>query len=154
MNIFEKLKKDIIDTVEQNKKNLNIKLNDNYKGVVVETPPKEIKYDLSCNIALVLAKKNNLNPINLAEKIKSLLKGNTNNFDRLEILKPGFINIKLSNQAIKKAILDIYNKKESYGSYKNHKKNIILNLYQLIQLALFMWGIVEVQYLEMFYLIC
>ena len=57
MNIFEKLKKDIIDTVEQNKKNLNIKLNDNYKGVVVETPPKEIKYDLSCNIALVLAKK-------------------------------------------------------------------------------------------------
>ncbi len=122
MNIFEKLKKDIIDTVEQNKKNLNIKLNDNYKGVVVETPPKEIKYDLSCNIALVLAKKNNLNPINLAEKIKSLLKGNTNNFDRLEILKPGFINIKLSNQAIKKAILDIYNKKESYGSYKNHKK--------------------------------
>ena len=43
------------------------------KGVNLENPPDKINYDLSSNVALILAKKNNIKPFDIAERIKKVL---------------------------------------------------------------------------------
>ena len=69
MNIFENYKNEIISLVEKNKSSLNVTSTNNYENIVVETPPD--KFDSSStNICLILGKKNNINPKNLAEEIK------------------------------------------------------------------------------------
>ena len=40
----------------------------------MENPPDKFDFDLSTNICMVLAKKNNLNPVDLSQKIKKLIK--------------------------------------------------------------------------------
>ena len=121
MNIFDKYRKLIIEIVESNKKKLNIKNTDNYKGVTVETPPVKFNYDLSCNISLVLAKTNNLNPNTLAKELGNLFEKNLDGIEKIETLGPGFINIKLTNLSIQKIIQEIYRNKESYGSSQSNK---------------------------------
>ena len=66
--------------------------------------------DFSSNIALVLAKKLQISPLQLAEKIKSTIDCSSENskLEKIEIAKPGFINfflkksfgIQLSNQIL------------------------------------------------------
>ena len=58
MNIFEIYKKKILDLVIVNCETLNIDPKVNFDGIVIEIPPHEFNFDLSSNIALVLAKKN------------------------------------------------------------------------------------------------
>ena len=58
MNILDQYKNKIQDLVIGNIKNLNIEKKIKFEGVVVEIPPQEFNFDLSSNIALVLAKKN------------------------------------------------------------------------------------------------
>ena len=118
MNIFDKYRKLIIEIVESNKKKLNIKNTDNYKGVTVETPPVKFNYDLSCNISLVLAKTNNLNPNTLAKELGNLFEKNLDGIEKIETRGPGFINIKLTNLSIQKIIQEIYRNKESYGTQR------------------------------------
>ena len=122
MNIFDKYRKLIIEIVESNKKKFNIKYTDDYKGVTVETPPIKFNYDLSCNISLVLAKSNNLNPNFLAKELGSLLKKNLDGIKKIEIFGPGFINIKLTDLSIQEIIQEIFRKKESFGCYQSNKK--------------------------------
>ena len=43
------------------------------KSITVELPPKNQKADISCNAAMVLAKVNNISPVELAESIKKNL---------------------------------------------------------------------------------
>ena len=57
MNIFETYLKKIQNLITINCKVLNIEPDINMDGIVVETPPLEFNFDLSTNIALVLAKK-------------------------------------------------------------------------------------------------
>ena len=40
-----------------------IDLPDNLKGLIVELPPKEHKGDMSCNVAMILAKFNKKTPL-------------------------------------------------------------------------------------------
>ena len=62
MNIFEEYLKIISNLIHKNQKNLKIINLNEFKGVIVEIPPSEFNYDLSCNICLVLGKINKLNP--------------------------------------------------------------------------------------------
>ena len=57
MNIFEKYLKDIKEIINSNFKSLKLNISSNFDGIVFETPPSEFEFDLSSNIALVLAKK-------------------------------------------------------------------------------------------------
>ena len=45
---------------------------DDLKGVNLEIPPDQFDFDLSCNIAMVLGKKNKINPKTLALKLKDI----------------------------------------------------------------------------------
>jgi arginyl-tRNA synthetase len=59
-------------------------------------PPLEFNFDLSSNIALVLAKKIKQSPIKLANLIKDLLLKDLNDFSEIVIAGPGFINFRFN----------------------------------------------------------
>ena len=82
MNIFEEYIKKITDLISKNKQSLNLDNLNDFKGVVVESPPAEFNYDLSCNAGLVLGKINKVNPIELANKIKDLIIKNLKDFEK------------------------------------------------------------------------
>ncbi len=58
MNIFEDYLEKIKKVVLNKHKELNIEDSSNLNGVVVEVPPIDFDYDLSSNIAMILAKVN------------------------------------------------------------------------------------------------
>ena len=120
MNIFDKYKKKIQDLVIANCKNFNIDPKEKFEGVVVEVPPLEFNFDLSSNIALVLAKKIKQSPIKLANLIKDLLLKDVNDFSEIVIAGPGFINFRFNIETYQKLILEILKSNNNYGS--NSKK--------------------------------
>ena len=81
MNIFEKYKKIIINIIEKNRDVLLIQNKFSYDGVIVESPPDEFDFDLSCNICMVLGKKNKINPKDLAIKLKNILINSSKDFE-------------------------------------------------------------------------
>ena len=118
MNIYELYLGKIKILVKKNQKSLELKNLDNFKSVNMENPPEKFDFDLSTNICMVLAKKNDLNPIKLSQKIKSLFKKNLTDFDNVEIAGPGFLNISLSRKAIIANINRIFEENQKYGSKK------------------------------------
>ncbi len=125
MNIFDIYSVKIVDLIKKNKKLLQIKDFNNFKGVTVENPPEEFDFDLSCNICLILAKNNNLNPKELASNFKNIILKEFQDISKIEVAGPGFLNIKLSNEAIQDLIKKIFKKKKTYGaSFKKKKYNI------------------------------
>ena len=121
MNIFEYYLSKINKLVISHKEVLKLKNLDNLKSVNLEVPPEKFNFDLSCNIALVLAKSNKLNPQNLSIELKNLFKKEIKNFDKIEIAGPGFINIKLSKVAIIENINSILKNSNLYGSNKSNE---------------------------------
>ena len=125
MNIFENYLSKIINIVESNKDLLGLENSRNLNNINLEVPPEHFNFDLSTNISLVLAKKNNLNPMDLANKIKDLLLAKIDEFHKIEIARPGFLNIKFSKKGIVKNINNIFQNRESYGSKKSKETFII-----------------------------
>ena len=121
MNIFEYYLSKINKLVISHKELLKLKNLDNLRSVNLEVPPEKFNFDLSCNIALVLAKSNKLNPQNLSIELKNLFKKEIKNFDKIEIAGPGFINIKLSKVAIIENINSILKNGKLYGSNKSNE---------------------------------
>ena len=94
-------------------------------GVTVEVPPLEFNFDLSSNIALVLAKKTKQSPVKLAESIRKIIELNLEDFSAIEVAGPGFINFRFSPKTYQKLILGILKSENEYGSnQKKEKYNI------------------------------
>ena len=121
MNIFEYYLSEINKLVVNYKNDLQLKNTDNLKNVNLEVPPEQFDFDLSCNIALVLAKSNKLNPKSLAMSFKKLFESKIKNFVKIEIAGPGFLNIKLSNLALINIINLILNNNQKYGSVNSNE---------------------------------
>ena len=119
MNIFEYHLSEIRKITLSEKDSLQLKNVDNLKGVNLEIPPEQFNFDLSCNIAMVLGKKNKINPKTLALKLKDIFLAKMNNFSEIDIAGPGFLNIKLSKFALLNNIKTILNSNEYYGSNKS-----------------------------------
>ena len=120
MNIFDIYLQTLQNLIINNCKTLNIESNINMEGVLIETPPLEFNFDLSTNIALVLAKKTKQSPVKLAESIKEVILKNLEDFSTIEVAGPGFINFRFSSIVYQKLILNILKTKDKYGS--NNKK--------------------------------
>ena len=116
MNIFELYLKKIQDLIIKNSNILEIESNISFSGSVVELPPQEFNFDLSTNIALVLAKKTKQSPVKLAETFRKLLLENLNDFSEINIAGPGFINFKFSKKMYQKLIISILETGQRYGS--------------------------------------
>ncbi len=121
MNIFEEYINKITALLQKNHKLLELNNLNNFKGIVVESPPVEFNFDLSCNAALVLGKNNKINPKELADKIKNLILNELKDFEKIEIAGPGFLNLKLTNNSLVLNINKILANKETYG--KRESKN-------------------------------
>ena len=122
MNIFEYYLSKINNLVISHKQELKLNNLNNLKSINLEVPPEHFNFDLSCNISLVLAKSNQLNPLNLAKQLKFFFMNNIKDFKDIEIAGPGFLNIKLSKAAIINNINSILKSNELYGSSKSNEK--------------------------------
>ena len=122
MNVFEEYINKITALILKNKKILKLDNLNNFKGIVVESPPAEFNFDLSCNAGLVLGKINKINPKELANKIKDLILKDLKDFEKIEIAGPGFLNLKLTNKSLISNINQILENRKSYGK-KNSNNN-------------------------------
>ena len=121
MNIFEHHLSEIKKLIISEKDSLKLKDVDDLHGVNLEVPPEQFNFDLSCNIAMVLGKKNKINPKILALKIKDIFLNKINNFSEIDIAGPGFLNIKLSRDGFAININNILENRDTYGSKKSNK---------------------------------
>ncbi len=119
MNIFEYHLSEIKKIIFSEKDFLKLQDIDNLKGVNLEIPPEKFNFDLSCNIAMILGKKNKINSKTLALKLKDIFLNKINNFSEIDIAGPGFLNIKLSKSALLSNIKAILNNNKVYGSDKS-----------------------------------
>ena len=122
MNIFEtyqdKIKNLILDINKQGK----IEISDNLDSIGVDLPPSQFKAHISTNVAMVLSKINKSNPIDLAKKIEFELLKIDKDIEKIEIVKPGFINITFKNTFWNKFIQNVINQKLEYGTNLIAKK--------------------------------
>ena len=81
--------------------------------IVVEIPNDESHGDYSSNIAMDLASKLKKNPMDIAQDIVDSIKEDID-IERVEILKPGFINFFLSNRYLLTEASKIVDRKEDY----------------------------------------
>ena len=72
MNIFEHHLSEIRKIILSERVSLKLEEIDNLKGINLEIPPEQFNFDLSCNVAMVLGKKNKLDPKTLALKLKDI----------------------------------------------------------------------------------
>ncbi len=78
---------------------------------VVEKPKDDANGDLSTNICLLLSKILNDNPISIANKLSQKLSGN-NEFDKVTVAKPGFINFLVNNSLLYDFLKETLSSKE------------------------------------------
>ena len=67
MNIFEEYKNKLILIIKKAEENKLLILPENLDGVNVDSTPPKIDFDISTNVAMVLAKPNNKSPNDLAQ---------------------------------------------------------------------------------------
>ncbi len=122
MNIFElyldKIKSAII---ELNKKDELI-IPETFNGINAEIPPSKFDSDISTNVGMVLSKLNKKSPLYLAEKISSFLKDSDPLIQTIEVVKPGFINIKFKPIFWSNFIESIIVNSKSFGVNEKEKK--------------------------------
>ena len=114
MNIKEELKK----LVESALKKLGYET-----SVVIEIPKDPTHGGFSSNVAMRLSGQLKKSPIDIAEEIVEKLE-DSNLVDEVEVMKPGFINFKLSASIYKRVISEIKEQKDSFGKsdkFKNEK---------------------------------
>ena len=121
MNLFTLYLKEIKTKLIDKKNNFNLNNKSDLSQIIVENPPEKFDFDLSSNAAMVIAKITNSNPREIAKKLSEILLNEVKDFSIIDIAGPGFLNIKLSNQAWVKTINSIY-KNKRFGSTNQKKK--------------------------------
>lgn len=111
----EKILNEIIKAIESS--DVNVQL---------ERPKIKEHGDISCNIAMVLAKEQKRNPLDIANELTNKLKKNTDLITRIEIAKPGFINFVVSDSALCESLAEALKANESFGIAKQKTREKIL----------------------------
>ena len=108
-----------MDYLKSLEKKKIIDLPDNLKSLIVELPPKEHKADMSCNVAMILAKFNQKTPLDLANILKKNFLENFKEFEKIDVAKPGFLNINFKIDFWKNHLFKIIQSDANYGSNRN-----------------------------------
>ena len=122
MNLFSEYQKKMFNSLKILEKKKVIQIPSNLKSFTVELPPKNQKADISCNVAMILAKANNSSPIKLAKILRIHFLSNFKEFKSIEIAKPGFLNIYFHISFWKKYLTRVIELNSRYGSNKTFKK--------------------------------
>jgi len=126
MNIFEIYTKKIKDLILTLNKEGLIQIPEDLNSINVDIPPEQFDSDISTNVAMILSKINKINPIELAKKIENNLIKNDSNIDKIDVVKPGFINIKFKPIFWNDFLKEIINNYKKFGINTNEVKKSYL----------------------------
>lgn len=99
----------------------------------VDYPPNDNMGDYSCNIAMVLAKRLKKSPLDIGQELSQALnrlsaKSAKRLFEKIEVVKPGFINFHLSPEFLSTQLEIILSEGENFGRGTEGKgENIVLD---------------------------
>ncbi len=122
MNIFEHYLDKIKSTIGDLSKQGELIVPETFNGINAEIPPAKFDCDISTNVAMVLSKINKKSPLDLAEKISSSLKNNDSLIQAIDVVKPGFINIKFKPIFWSNFIESVISNSKTFGINKKEKK--------------------------------
>ena len=122
MNIFEHYLDKIKSTISDLSKKGELIVPDTFNGINAEIPPAKFDCDISTNVAMVLSKINKKSPLDIAEKISSSLKNNDSLIQAIDVVKPGFINIKFKPIFWSNYVESIISNSKTFGINEKEKK--------------------------------
>ena len=122
MNIFEHYLDKIKSTIGDLSKQGELIVPETFNGINAEIPPAKFDCDISTNVAMVLSKINKKSPLDLAEKISLSLKNNDSLIQAIDVVKPGFINIKFKPIFWSNFIESIILNSKTFGINEKEKK--------------------------------
>ncbi|MBT3356665.1 arginine--tRNA ligase [bacterium] len=123
-----KLQKLIFEIVNKIYDNLEISQDE----IEINHPPEGFG-DFSCNIGMQLASKLKRGPFEITQEIEGEIKKTkfANDFERIEAVKPGFLNLSMTEEAVSKEFLQINEVGEKYGfSEKGAGKKVMIEFGQ------------------------
>ena len=126
MNIFENYKQKILSIINDACSKGIILLPENLSGINVDSTPKSVDFDISTNVAMILAKPNSKSPLDISKNIIELIKNSDPEIDLIEFAKPGFINIKFTNKFWSEFSKNVIENEEKYGSNQLKGKKILV----------------------------
>ena len=126
MNIFENYKQKILSIINDACSKGIILLPENLSGINVDSTPKSVDFDISTNVAMILAKPNSKSPLDISKNIIELIKNSDPEIDLIEFAKPGFINIKFTNKFWSEFSKNVIENEEKYGSSQSKGKKILV----------------------------
>ncbi|OGX33605.1 MAG: arginine--tRNA ligase [Omnitrophica WOR_2 bacterium RIFCSPHIGHO2_01_FULL_48_9] len=121
----EQLKEVVVQSLRESHKSLK-----EFPPVILEIPNDKKHGEFSCNIALQLAKPLKQPPLDLAAQLVTSIQKNIKaspinaNVQKIDVVRPGFINFHLSPQALYGTLSDVLAQGENYGraSFGKNKK--------------------------------
>ena len=122
MNLFLDYQIRFIECLNSLKVDNKIILPESFKSLKTEKPPKNQKSDLSFNAAMILSKVNKKSPNEIGKILKDSFLKTFPEFESVEVVKPGFLNITFKKIFWNKYILKIINKNDKFGSGDVTKK--------------------------------
>jgi len=90
-------------------------LNGTNSNVQVEKPKLKEHGDIATNVAMVLAKELKKNPFEIANDIKAKIENLKGLISKVEVAKPGFINIVVDNLALAESLIEVHSQKDKFG---------------------------------------
>ena len=121
MNIFENYLNKIKEILINESSNKKILLPENLDSINVEIPPSKFNCDLSTNAAMVLSKINKMSPQQIGEQLKILML-KIDGVENVTFVKPGFLNLNLSNNYWNFFLKDLLKNQNEYGINKSEVK--------------------------------
>ncbi len=119
-----KLIENSIKSLQKKKRLPEFKISD----ILIEHPEQKTHGDYATNVALEIAKIAKKNPIEIAGLIESgIQKQKSELFEKIEVVKPGFINFFLSREYLQEQVDKILKEKEKFGQLdvgKNKKVQV------------------------------
>ena len=122
MNLFLNYHEKFLNYLEKLEKNKIINLPESINNLTVELPPKNNEGSISCNAAMILAKFNQKSPMEIAVILKKHFLENFKEFEKIDIAKPGFLNINFTIDFWRDFISKIIELDKNYGSSKRSRK--------------------------------
>jgi len=122
MNLFLNYHEKFLNYLKKLEKNKIINLPKSINNLTVELPPKNNEGSISCNAAMILARFNQKSPMEIADILKKYFLKNFKEFEKIDIAKPGFLNINFTIDFWRDFISKIIKLDKNYGSSKRFRK--------------------------------
>lgn len=111
---------------EKIKKEIEKALNGSNKSFSLERPKIKEHGDVATNIAMMLSKELKKNPLDIANEIKEKINVDGSLISKIEVAKPGFINIVVSGNALAESIVEVHKLAELFGLANQKSKEKVL----------------------------